>query len=68
MCRSAPAAIENTPAEEHGFDCSRSFISLLDSFSVLDGGRRHHRQFPPMQHDILIAIIPVHRGWGKAYP
>jgi DNA-binding SARP family transcriptional activator len=64
---SAPAyAIENTPAEEHGFDCSRSFISLLDSFSVLDSeGDDITASFTPMQHDILIAIILYTVDEGK---
>jgi DNA-binding SARP family transcriptional activator len=56
---SAPAhVIEKTPALESRFDCSRSFISLLDSFSVLDSeGDDITASFTPMQHDILIAII-----------
>ena len=64
---SAPAhVIEKTPALESRFDCSRSFISLLDSFSVLDSeGDDITASFTPMQHDILIAIILYTVDEGK---
>jgi hypothetical protein len=53
-----PTPLKKPLPRSHRFDCSRSFISLLDSFSVLDSeGDDITASFTPMQHDILIAII-----------